>query len=244
MSKELVHKSAVSHLLPKSHHSNIRFHRLNSSKPQPAFFSPCRTLALVQTHHPLVSEAWFDGTNPHRFPPGTGVRPEAPPDERTLKLGKSMLTSIKSFISSYYLTDCFCSSSDPSNSPANAPSLPFTNRNSIPSHIASPLSIYTPTSSERLRSSRLPCRPLDCPCLLGQSPLFRRKVDHPQRAHDKKWNTSPSHHQWRQGQRETCRKMEDRGQDKRQGSGSTISRYRSARAGRQNHRMAGRRHER
>ncbi|MCJ1450296.1 hypothetical protein MMC28_000626 [Mycoblastus sanguinarius] len=56
------------------------------------FFSPCRSLAQVQSNREFFPEIWFTSSSPPlRAPEECGTRPEnAPPDERTLKLGKTL----------------------------------------------------------------------------------------------------------------------------------------------------------
>ena len=60
------------------------------------FFSPCRSLAQVQSNREFFPEIWFTSSSPPlRAPEECGTRPEnAPPDERTLKLGKSKVSRI------------------------------------------------------------------------------------------------------------------------------------------------------
>ena len=65
-----------------------------SSLPR-TFFSPCRNLAQVQGSRDIFPEVWFRGSgSPRRTPEEVGLRSGSPPpDERTIKLGKSKNTS-------------------------------------------------------------------------------------------------------------------------------------------------------
>ncbi|MCJ1416782.1 hypothetical protein MMC32_003120 [Xylographa parallela] len=66
-----------------------------------AFFTPHRNLAQVQTGRELFgNDNWFSGSGPsHRTPEECGLQSERPPpDERTVKLGKSMYLDVRSVL--------------------------------------------------------------------------------------------------------------------------------------------------
>ena len=55
--------------------------------------SPCRSLAQVQSHRDIFPEIWLPSSTPPRQHSGVKYE-DAPPDERTLKLGKSTFHSV------------------------------------------------------------------------------------------------------------------------------------------------------
>ena len=55
------------------------------------FFYPSRTLANVRPDNDLFLTTAFAPSPPHRYGTEFGLRPDRPPDERTLKLGKSTI---------------------------------------------------------------------------------------------------------------------------------------------------------
>ena len=90
----LMRKALLSSLLPLSRHA------LRSKSPalstaftslQRTGLSPCRSLAQVRTDRDVFPEIWFNSTAPiHNTSEKSSVEnPDALPDERTLKLGKS-----------------------------------------------------------------------------------------------------------------------------------------------------------
>ncbi|KAI9873991.1 MAG: hypothetical protein M1830_010313 [Pleopsidium flavum] len=88
--------SLMRRLSPSSLLRGHRFALVNptSKSPQvvlrPTFFSPCRSLAQVRSGREIFPEIWFTSSNPRRTPEDVGCEDGKPPDERTLKLGKTL----------------------------------------------------------------------------------------------------------------------------------------------------------
>ncbi|MCJ1232062.1 hypothetical protein MMC14_000011 [Varicellaria rhodocarpa] len=95
MTKALMQKTSLSRLFRLSRQTIAS--NPHTSTPtifRTTFFSPCRSLAQVQTHHEGLPAVWFTSSSPpRRTPEECGYKSDAPPpDERTLKLGRTLRT--------------------------------------------------------------------------------------------------------------------------------------------------------
>lgn len=131
--------------------------------------SPCRSLAQFQSNRDIFPEMWLPSSTPPRQHSGAKYE-DAPPDERTLKLGKSMFQSVTlqnnpstDFPTRDSLTHATISSAQP-------PSLPSSTRNTLTSHHPSPFPFDPPSPPHSLRPRRLPCSSMDGPYGLGPRP--------------------------------------------------------------------------
>lgn len=157
-----------------------------------------------------------------------GGRDHKPPDERTLKLGKS--TSIASVYPINYISNHFISCSHPSRAPSNPPRQSTTTRDPLTEHSPPSLPLHTPSPSHCLGSSCISSSTMDLPYSLGSRTGCRQcKTHSPIRTHD------AQRHQL--ARREACCKMEDMRQDQEQRHWRSISGHRCIRAGRQDHRV-------
>ena len=180
--------------------------RSSASTPSPlppytTFFSPCRSLAQVQTRGDAFPEVWFTSSGPPRrtLDDCGHDTQRKPPDERTLKLGKSKsLNSTACYLAALPMANHglnISSSPDSPNTPPHPSCLAPSTRNTLPAYNTSPFPLDTPPSSDRLWTSRIPCRVMDCAHGMGSCPHRRQRQTHNhQRAGRQKWtldNTQP-----------------------------------------------------
>ncbi|MCJ1312497.1 hypothetical protein MMC25_006171 [Agyrium rufum] len=93
MTRSALHKSAATSTTSLLRQAPLTRSRVAVSPAlRTTFFTPCRYLAQVQSGHDIYTEVWFAGSGSRAQPSegGFGQRPDQPPDERTVKLGKTL----------------------------------------------------------------------------------------------------------------------------------------------------------
>ena len=80
----------------RTHAQRITLKNLASSTPV-ALRQPQRTLANIRERDISLSKTWFTSTVPRISPPELRGQDHSPPDERTLKLGKSKYLCLGSY---------------------------------------------------------------------------------------------------------------------------------------------------
>lgn len=196
-----------------------RFGALNHQPSHSTSLIPYRTLAQVRSDREVFSEIWFTSSSPpRRVPEDGGIRPNdvPPPDERTLKLGKSMPTP---WLENVYtcLINHPTSPSNPPIPPPLPPRLSPPPRNPLPPHNSPPLPFHPPAPSHRLRPRSLSRRSLDRPHGLGSRPHSRqRKTNNSLRARRQKRPTLQLL------QRAPHRALEDLREDEGEGNGCLL----------------------
>ena len=138
---------------------------------------PSRSLAQVRQEP--FSDLWFTPSRPARSPAddllGNNGRPgngdHRPPDERTLKLGKSLL--YLSFLQRLPLT--MCSPPHPLSSPTKHSHPTSSTEHPLPKHIPPPLPFNTSTPSSREGQSSLPRRSMDSSSSMGLRTASRQR---------------------------------------------------------------------
>ena len=80
-------------------HSKRKALRLGLINFETTTLTPCRSLAQVRPDREVFNDLWFTSAGPLKSAPEKpGFKdPEAPPDERTLKLGKSMIIVVSKY---------------------------------------------------------------------------------------------------------------------------------------------------
>lgn len=137
-----------------------------------------RNLAKLHDKDSRSDEVWFTGTSPtFQVPtegPGSGLD-HLPPDERKLKLGKSMSFYIGPTVQSTDPT----SYSNPTRTSSHPPCIPFTSGYSFAANHPTSLPLHAPTSADSHRQNRIHSCFMDITCCLGPRPgRGQREVDH------------------------------------------------------------------
>ncbi len=147
----------------------IGAHRLIVRGPRITSFLPSRSLAQVRSEP--FSELWFTPSSPGRTPaddllgfPGNG-HDHKPPDERTVRLGKSMSRPIAHMSSSMLILSC--SLAYPLSTPTKHPYDSTASRTPFALRLTPPISFNTPTPACRERESSLQSCVMDCASSLG-----------------------------------------------------------------------------
>lgn len=174
-----------------------------------------RSFARVQDPEILSDQLWFSSTAPRPRPDGVGSGGDhKPPDERTLKLGKSEELLIR--ISTLYpahLADMHNSCPDPPRAPPNAVGIAIATRHSLATNIPTSLSLDTPSSAHCLGTYRLSSCSVDLSISMGPcSGRWQCEAHHYIRAHGSQWRDFGS--TWLAG-READSQVEDVRQDQR-----------------------------
>lgn len=160
--------SSTSRLLRWRSPQPIVHHWLASEET--AASQPSSRRSLAQVRPEPLDEIWFTSSAPRRSPAddllgSTATGPNGdhkPPDERTLKLGKSMYKRLPAIA----LTDSDSSSKTLSAS-TKYPHHSSTTRDRFTGNLSPPLPKHTSSSSYSQRSHLLSCCFMDCSCRLG-----------------------------------------------------------------------------
>jgi hypothetical protein len=140
-----------------------------------------RTLATVNPGQKALPDVWFTGSTPrHNIPNPPGSDPQKPPDERTVKLGKSKHTP-------HFPTtpaNITKSTPNPPGTTPNPPTIPPTARYPLSTNNPPPLPLNPPSPPHRLRPRRILRRSLDLSyCMGSRAARGERKARDPLRAH-------------------------------------------------------------
>ena len=123
-----------------------------------------RTLATVNTGQKVLTDVWFTGSIPRRNilnPPSSD--PQKPPDERTVKLGKSKHTPHLPATPANITK----STPNPPRTTPNSPPIPPTTRYPLSTNNPPPLPLNPSSPPHCLRSCRLLRRSLDLSYRMG-----------------------------------------------------------------------------
>ena len=186
-------------------------------------YSQCRSLAQVRPDCEVFPEIWFTSSNsPRRFPHDEN---SPPPDERTLKLGKSTILSPSS-CSMYNFTDPHPSNPHTSISSPHAPRLSPATRNPLPADHAASLPLHAPAPPQSFRPCRLSCRSLDFSHRLRPHAADRQcQAYHPLRAYGQEWPYACIPLLLHFRQRATSCALEDVREDEGEGNGCVLQGY-------------------
>lgn len=124
-----------------------------------------RGFATVKTSQNSLPDIWFTGSVPRNNVPNDHDS-KKPPDERKLKLGKSRNNPLILF--AVVANTCLSSQNSP-RTYANSSSKATPTRITLPSNNPTPLSLYTPTSTNRLWQSRILGSIMDLSYRLGEN---------------------------------------------------------------------------
>lgn len=140
-----------------------------------------RNLATVNPGQKVLADVWFTGLAPRQnIPNPPGSDPQKPPDERTVKLGKSKHTLHHPI---HALLICKPSSPHTPRTTPNPPSIAPPPGNPLAANNPPSLPLNTSSPPHRLRSSRLLRRSLDFTHSMGpHAPHWERKTRDPLRA--------------------------------------------------------------
>ena len=123
-----------------------------------------RTLATVNPGQKVLPDVWFTGSTPrHNIPNPPSSDPQKPPDERTVKLGKSKHTP-HLVTTAANITK---STPNPPGTTSNPPPIPPTTRYPLSTNNPPPLPLNPPSPPHRLRPRRLFRRSLDLSYRMG-----------------------------------------------------------------------------
>ncbi len=140
----------------------------------------CKQRWHASVHYPKnLPDAWFNGSAP-------GLRPSSnpgdhrPPDERTLKLGKSMssltlLSEASENLRSSLLKSLNLSCSNSSSSSSCSPPISSTDQHSLPAYLSAALSLHASTSTHRHWSCSLRRSTVDLPTCMGTHAHCRKR---------------------------------------------------------------------
>ncbi len=146
--------------------------QLREHEPALALQALLLSRSLAQVRQEPFSDLWFTPSRPARSPAddllGNNGRPGSgdhrPPDERTLKLGKSLL--YRNFIQRLLLT-IVCSPTHPLPSSTQHPYPSPSTVHPVPKHIPAPLPVNPSASPRSKGQSSLPCRFMDSSSSMG-----------------------------------------------------------------------------
>lgn len=159
-----------------------RAHRLTArnraaAAPATARRHGVRAFAKVQQPEGTQTGGWFSASTPGPLPPDHKGEGGKPPDERTLKLGKSESTAPSNDTGENFPSiDIGAHSySNPPRAPAYTASVSAAPRDSVAPNHTAPLSIHAPASTHRQWAHRIYSRALDRTSCLGKGSGCRQR---------------------------------------------------------------------
>lgn len=149
--------------------------------PHSSVTRPSRSLATVNPGQKSIPDVWFTGSTPHSNISNLSSNdPQKPPDERTLKLGKSKSAPH----STSTPTDKQNSTENSTRTTPNTPPIAPPTRNPLPANKPPPLPLNPPAPACRHRPRSLLRRSVDLAHSMGsRAPGRQRQARNPLRAH-------------------------------------------------------------
>ena len=166
---------------------------------RPSLFTPSRALAQVHPDHIVPLNASFVRSGSAQQEPHFDQPPDRPPpDERTLKLGKSKCANrvIREFnittLNAPMLTDPRRSSSDTASPATHLVGIPSSTRDPLATDFLAPLPFHAPAPAKGIGPSRLSCGTMDLAYHLGTSSSHRKcESRHSERTHGEERKPCP-----------------------------------------------------